>query len=82
MLENGADVRLIPGMLGHSELKTTQIYPSVSIVNLKQIHTLAHSSGLQRRLEHLQPAAGAQTGPDNANRSGAGMIVQVSLLDG
>jgi integrase/recombinase XerD len=42
MLENGADIRFIQAMLGHSELSTTQIYTQVSIVKLKEIHTLTH----------------------------------------
>ena len=39
MLENGADIRYIQAMLGHADLKTTQIYTQVSIRQLKQIHS-------------------------------------------
>jgi integrase/recombinase XerD len=49
MLENGADIRYIQAMLGHSELSTTQIYTQVSIVKLKEIHTATHPAKLQRR---------------------------------
>ncbi len=42
MLENGADVRYIQEMLGHTSLKTTQIYTQVSIRQLKTIHTKTH----------------------------------------
>lgn len=48
MLENGADIRYIQAMLGHSELSTTQIYTQVSITKLKQIHAATHPARLAR----------------------------------
>jgi len=42
MLENGADIRYIQMMLGHSSLKSTQIYTNVSIVKLKEVHGATH----------------------------------------
>ncbi len=42
MLENGADIRYIQQMLGHTSLKTTQIYTQVSIKQLKSVHKLTH----------------------------------------
>lgn len=48
MLENGADIRFIQAMLGHSELSTTQIYTQVSIGKLKEIHTATHPARLER----------------------------------
>jgi len=42
MLENGADVRFIQAMLGHADLKTTEIYSQVSIKALKAVHTATH----------------------------------------
>jgi integrase/recombinase XerD len=42
MLEYGADIRYIQQMLGHSDLKTTQIYTQVSIHQLKRIHAATH----------------------------------------
>jgi integrase/recombinase XerD len=42
MLENGADIRFIQEMLGHSELQSTQIYTQVSIRQLKKIHSATH----------------------------------------
>jgi integrase/recombinase XerD len=42
ILENGADIRCIQAMLGHADLKTTQIYTQVSIRQLKQIHSATH----------------------------------------
>jgi len=42
MLENGADIRYIQQMLGHEDLRTTQIYTRVSIRKLKQVHDATH----------------------------------------
>lgn len=48
MLENGADVRFVQAMLGHADLKTTQIYTHVAIRALKEIHTATHPARLER----------------------------------
>lgn len=42
MLENGADIRFIQAMLGHSDLKSTQVYTRVSIEKLRKIHRATH----------------------------------------
>ncbi len=42
MLDNGADIRFIQQMLGHSDLSTTQIYTQVSIEQLRAIHRATH----------------------------------------
>lgn len=42
MLENGADIRFIQAMLGHADLKSTQIYAHVSIGRLKAVHSVTH----------------------------------------
>jgi integrase/recombinase XerD len=42
MLENGADIRYIQLILGHADLRTTQIYTQVSIQKLKDIHEATH----------------------------------------
>lgn len=48
MLENGADIRFIQAMLGHSELSTTQIYTQVSIGKLREIHAATHPARLHK----------------------------------
>jgi integrase/recombinase XerD len=42
MHENGADVRHIQAMLGHSRLESTQRYTQVSVRQLKRIHDATH----------------------------------------
>jgi integrase/recombinase XerD len=49
MLENGADIRYIQALLGHADLRSTQIYTQVSIVMLKQVHAATHPSSLAHR---------------------------------
>ncbi len=55
MLENGADIRYIQALLGHSSLTSTQIYTHVSIQKLKEIHTATHPARLTRVRGH-EPA--------------------------
>ena len=56
MLENGADIRFIQAMLGHSELTTTAIYTHVAVRKLKEIYDAAHPA--QRARVHAQDASG------------------------
>jgi len=42
MLENGADVRFIQVLLGHSDLSTTEIYTHVSMNQLQKVHDQTH----------------------------------------
>lgn len=48
MLDNGADLRFIQMMLGHSQLSTTEIYTHVSIEKLREIHTATHPAKLKK----------------------------------
>jgi integrase/recombinase XerD len=42
MLEGGADIPFIQAMLGHADLRTTQIYLHVAIRQLRKIHRATH----------------------------------------
>ena len=42
MLEGGADIRYIQELLGHEHLSTTQIYASVTLTKLKEVHEKCH----------------------------------------
>jgi integrase/recombinase XerD len=48
MLENGADIRFIQEILGHSSLRTTQLYTQVSIKQLQSVHKLTHPASLSK----------------------------------
>ena len=53
MLEGGADIRFIQAMLGHADLKTTQIYTHVAIRQLQEIHRATHPAKLEREKNQL-----------------------------
>jgi integrase/recombinase XerD len=56
MLEGGADIRFIQAMLGHADLKTTQIYTHVAIRHLQEIHRATHPAKLEREKKQLLEA--------------------------
>ena len=48
MLDNGADLRCIQQLLGHSRLDTTQIYTEVTIRHLRMVYNATHPSVRKR----------------------------------
>jgi len=61
MHENGADIRHIQALLGHEDIKTTQIYTQVAIRTLQQVHAATHPAAMLKHGEH--PAINASN-PD------------------
>ena len=49
MLEGGADIRYIQHMLGHDDLRSTEIYTRVSIQKLQQVHEETHPGAQLKR---------------------------------
>ena len=47
MLENGAELRYIQEILGHTNVSSTQIYTKVSISKLKEVHARTHPANLE-----------------------------------
>lgn len=45
LIRNGADIRVVQKLLGHSSLSTTQIYTHLSLDELKDIHYKFHPHG-------------------------------------
>ncbi len=47
MLDNGADLRYVQQMLGHTKLSSTQVYAKVAIRKLKEVHKQTHPAKLK-----------------------------------
>jgi integrase/recombinase XerD len=60
MLEGGADIRFIQAMLGHADLKTTQIYTHVAIRQLQEIHRATHPAKLANGRQEIPKALEAE----------------------
>jgi len=64
MLEGGADIRFIQAMLGHADLKTTQIYTHVAIRQLQEIHRATHPAKLERDKHEIEEKLEAEERED------------------
>jgi integrase/recombinase XerD len=53
LLENGAGIRTVQEILGHRELRTTQLYTKVSIKKLREVHRRTHPAEIQAQRSRM-----------------------------
>jgi integrase/recombinase XerD len=56
LVRNGADIRAVQKMLGHRDLKTTEVYLRRAGVDLKAAHKKSHPREKEREEESVKPA--------------------------
>lgn len=45
LVQNGADLRAVQEMMGHSDISTTQIYMDMNVRRVREIYAKAHPRG-------------------------------------